>query len=417
MKHLSIDGGKRLSGEITVDGAKNAALPECVASLLTDEPVTLHNVPHLRDVDTILATIASLGKRVSWPTEDTVTITGEGRLSAEAESFYVEQMRASFLVLGPLVARLGRAVVPLPGGCTIGPRPVDLHLQGLRRLGATIEEHEDSVTVRAERLRGARITLSYPSVGATEQLVTTATLADGETRIENPAREPEIADLIALLRKMGAQIDVEATEIRVMGTDRLHAANHTVIPDRLEAGTYLLAAGVTGGEVAVENVIPDHLRSLLDVLKEAGMTLSQKPNTITLSSQARPRSIRVSTAPYPGFPTDLQPPLVALCSVANGESLVEETVFESRFAYVPTLNGMGAQITVVGGSAHITGVDRLRGTSADAPDIRAGAALVLAGLAAQGHTAIGRLDRIDRGYARLEEKLSLLGARIERVQR
>lgn len=417
MEHLAIEGEKRLAGEISVDGAKNAALPACVATLLTDEPVTLHNVPHLRDVSTILATISSLGKRVSWPTEDTVTITREGPLSAEAEALYVEQMRASFLVLGPLVARLGRAVVPLPGGCTIGPRPVDLHLQGLRRLGATIEERADSVAVRADRLRGTHIALSYPSVGATEQLVTTATLAEGETRIENPATEPEIADLIALLRKMGAQIDVEPTAIRVMGTDRLHAAEHTVIPDRLEAGTYLLAAGITGGEVTVRDVIPDHLHPLLAVLREAGMALSQGPNTVTLSSRARPHPVRVTTAPHPGFPTDLQPPLVACCSLARGESLIEETVFQSRFAYVPALNGMGAQIKVAGGTARITGVGTLHGTSVNAPDIRAGAALVLAGLAAQGHTTIRQLDRIDRGYARLEEKLSLLGARIERVQR
>lgn len=417
MEHLSIEGEKRLAGEISVDGAKNAALPACVTTLLTDEPVTLHNVPHLRDVSTILATISSLGKHVSWPTEDTITITREGPLSAEADPLYVEQMRASFLVLGPLVARLGHAVVPLPGGCTIGPRPVDLHLQGLRRLGATIEERADSVAVRADRLRGTRITLSYPSVGATEQLVTTATLAKGETRIENPATEPEIADLIALLRKMGAQIDVEPTAIRVMGTDRLHEAEHTVIPDRLEAGTYLLAAGITGGDVTVHNVIPNHLHPLLAVLREAGMALTQGPNTITLSSRARPHPVRVTTAPYPGFPTDLQPPLVACCSLARGESLIEETVFQSRFAYVPALNGMGAQIKVAGGTARITGVGTLRGTSVNAPDIRAGAALVLAGLAAQGHTTIGQLDRIDRGYARLEEKLSLLGAQIERVQR
>ena len=416
MEHLSIEGGKRLVGEVRIDGAKNAALPACVATLLTDEPVTLHNVPHLRDVNTILATIASLGKHVSSPTEGTVAITGEGPLNEEADAFYVEQMRASFLVLGPLVARLGRAVVPLPGGCTIGPRPVDLHLQGLRQLGATVEEREGSVAVRADRLRGAPIALPYPSVGATEQLVTTATLAKGETRIENPAREPEIADLIALLRKMGARIDVEPTAIHVIGSDRLHTAEHSIIPDRLEAGTYLLAAGMTEGEVTVCGVIPDHLSALLAVLRDAGMTVSKSPNAIAVSSHGRPRPVRVRTAPHPGFPTDLQPPLVACLSLAAGESVVEETVFESRFSYVPALNEMGARIEVVGGAARISGVGTLQGRSVSAPDIRAGAALVLAGLAAQGHTTIDRLDRIDRGYAHLEEKLIKLGARIERIQ-
>ena len=415
MEHLAIEGGSRLTGEVPIEGAKNAALPACVATLLTDDPVTLHDVPKLRDVSTVLATIASLGKRVSW-SKDTIMITSSGPLQAEADAHYVEQMRASFLVLGPLVARLGHAVVPLPGGCTIGPRPVNLHLEGLRQLGARIEERADSVAVSAEQLRGAQINLAYPSVGATEQLLMTATLAKGETRINNPAKEPEIHDLIDLLRKMGAQIDVDQTAIQITGTDRLHAAEHTVIPDRLEAGTYLLAAAITGGEVSVQSVIPDHMRSLLTVLQETGMILSEGANTVTLASRTLPTPVRMATAPYPGFPTDLQPPLVAFLSLGRGESTVEETVFANRFAYVPALNSMRAQIEVTERTARITGVSALQGASVTAPDIRAGAALVLAGLAAQGRTTITQLHHIDRGYTRFEEKLNLLGARIERVQ-
>jgi len=415
MEHLEIEGGRRLTGEITVEGAKNAALPACVATLLTDDPVTLHSVPQLRDVDTILATITSLGKRATW-SKDTLTITSGGGLRADAEAHYVKQMRASFLVLGPLVARLGHAVVPLPGGCTIGPRPINLHLQGLRQLGARIEERADSIEVSAEQLRGAQINLAYPSVGATEQLLMTAALAKGETRINNPAKEPEIDDIIDLLRKMGAEIDVKQTAIRVTGTDRLHGAEHTLIPDRLEAGTYLLAAAITGGEVSVQGVIPDHMRSLLTILQETGMILSENTNAITLANQERPVPLEVATAPYPGYPTDLQPPLVALLSLGKGESLVEETVFQHRFAYVPALNSMGARIEVTGGAARIIGMSTLQGASINAPDIRAGAALVLAGLAAQGHTTIHQLEHIDRGYTRFEEKLSHLGAQIERIQ-
>jgi len=413
MEYLSIKGGRRLTGSINVEGAKNAALPACVATLLTDEPVILHRIPQLHDVSTILATITSLGKRVTRE-GDRVEITHGGALKAEAEARYVKQMRASFLVLGPLLARLGHAVVPLPGGCTIGPRPIDLHLQGLKRLGAKIEERVDSVVVSAEQLSGARIDLPYPSVGATEQLVMAATLAKGETWIENPAKEPEVADLIDLLRKMGAQIEVTPTAIRVVGTDSIHGAEHTVIPDRLEAGTYLLAAAITGGEVEVRGVVPKHLRPLLAVLKEAGMMCFEGNDTIVLANTERPHPVRVSTAPHPGFPTDLQPPLVAMLSLARGKSVIEEMVFERRFGYIPSLKRMGAHIVLTDRMATITGVSTLWGAEVDAPDIRAGAALVLAGLAAQGCTTISQLEQIDRGYAKIEVKLSLLGAQIER---
>jgi UDP-N-acetylglucosamine 1-carboxyvinyltransferase len=414
MEHLLIEGGRPLEGAVTADGAKNAALPACVATLLTDEPVILHRVPHLRDVSTILAIVRALGKCVVYEGQTVVTTCGAS-LKTQTQAYYVEQMRASFLVLGPLLARLGEAIVPLPGGCTIGPRPVDIHLQGLRQLGAIIEEQPDRVHVTAETLRGTQIDLPYPSVGATEQLLMAATLAKGETLLKNPAREPEVMDLIALLQKMGAQIEVSPDTIRIAGVGHLHGAQHTVIPDRMEAGTYLLAAAITGGEVEVQNVVPDHLQSFLLILRGAEMSLSQGENSIHLSARKRPQPVEVTTAPYPGFPTDLQPPLVALLSLGKGKSFVKESVFEHRFGYASCLNRMGANIEIIGETAIITGVNHLRGSDVEAPDIRAGAALVLAGLAANGTTTIRRTENIDRGYAKIEAKLRQLGANVERL--
>ena len=414
MEHLLIEGGRRLQGKVSIDGAKNSALPVCVASLLTDDSLVLHRIPDLRDVATVLSTVSSLGKRVTrqgW----TVRIAHERPLQEVPDARYVEQMRASFYVLGPLLARLGHAVVPLPGGCTIGRRPVDFHLQGLQAMGARIEEGTDAVALRAERLHGTEILLPYPSVGATEHLIMTATLAQGETVIRNAAKEPEIADLISLLRKMGAEIEVESDAIRVVGTDRLHGAEHTIIPDRLEAGTYLLAGAMTGGDVTVHGVVPVHLRSFLDVLRETGLGFSAGEDWITLSSASRPEPVHVVTAPHPGFPTDLQPPLIALLSLGCGESRVEERVFERRFDYVPALNRMGAQINVDERTAVIRGVSELTGAVVAAPDIRAGAALVLAGLAARGETAVYQVEKIERGYSAMDEKLRSLGARVERL--
>jgi len=413
MDHLLISGGKQLAGRVVIDGAKNAALPMCVAPLLTDEPVRLHRIPHLRDVDTILSTISSLGKKIKHD-GNTVEISCGGALKSEAEARYVEQMRASFLILGPLAARLGHAVVPLPGGCTIGRRPVDLHLEGLRAMGARIEEFPDHVAVRAEKLYGARISLPYPSVGATEHLLMTAALIGGETQISNPSREPEIGDLINLLREMGAHIVVEKTCITITGSEHLHGAEHTIISDRLEAGTYLLAGAITGGEIEVVGVEPEHLRSVIEVLRKAGMTIVESGETIHLMGEQRAKPEHVVTAPYPGFPTDLQPPLVALLCLGKGESLVEEKVFESRFAYVDSLNCMGGRIKVIGRKAIVTGVNKLVGAEVPAPDIRAGGALILAGLAAEGETVIYHPEHIDRGYASIEEKLTLIGAQIER---
>jgi UDP-N-acetylglucosamine 1-carboxyvinyltransferase len=408
---LSIEGGRPLRGEVEVDGAKNAALPALAAALLTDDPVVLHRVPALRDVATMVSTIASLGKRVE---DGGPTVHLEGSPArGEPDGRLVEQMRASILVLGPLVARLGEAVVPLPGGCTIGRRPIDYHLDGLRALGAAVEERPDAVAVRATRLRGARIRLPFPSVGATEQLVMAATLADGETTIENPAHEPEVLDLIALLQAMGARIEVPNGAIRVRGVPRLHGAEHTVISDRLEAGTYLLAGAITGGEVIVRRAVPAHLAPFLAFLRQAGLSVQEGTREIAITGR-RARPVDVTTAPHPGFPTDLQPPLVAWLALGEGRSTVRERVFEKRFEYVPSLEQMGARILVEEDHLAIDGVPSFRGADVEAPDIRAGAALVLAGLAAPGRTTVSRVERIERGYARMDEKLRRLGGAVER---
>jgi UDP-N-acetylglucosamine 1-carboxyvinyltransferase len=413
MDLFRIDGGRPLAGSVRVEGAKNAALPICVAALLTDETLVLHRVPQLRDVSTILYTLGSLGKRVVR-NGASVAISSSGALASEAHAYSVQKMRASFLVLGPLVARLGRARVPLPGGCAIGARPVDLHLRGLEALGAHVVESEGLVDVQADGLRGARIELAFPSVGATEHLLMTGTLARGVTEIVNAALEPEVLDLVALLRQMGASIEVGDRILRVEGS-HLDGAEHWLIPDRMEAGTLLLAGLITDGEVAVEGVQPNHLAPLLAVLDRMGADVEERgTETVLCSGGGRLRGVEVETAPHPGFPTDLHPPLAALMCRAAGASRIRETVFERRFTYVDGLRRMGAQVSVEGRDALIRGPSAFVGGSVDAPDIRAGAALVLAGLSAQGRTLVGGLDQIDRGYERLAQKLASLGAAIER---
>lgn len=411
--HLSIRGGTTLSGTVSIAGAKNAVLPGCAASLLTDEPVIIHRVPRLRDVATIIAVISELGKDVEYR-DDTVIIRRGAPLHSQAARRYVEQMRASFLVLGPILARLGRAVVPLPGGCTIGPRPVDYHLQGLSALGAQVKDEIDRVVLTADELHGTRFRLPYPSVGATEQLLMAAALAHGETVIENPAREPEVFDLVSLLTQMGADIEADENVFRIRGRTELGGGEHTVIPDRLEAGTYLIAGAITAGAVTVTDVRPDDLTAVVAALADAGVHVEVAEDTITVNGSDRLRPIAVITAPYPGFPTDLQPPLVALLTRAGGKSTVRDTVFPTRFGYVAELNRMGANIVVSAGTAYITGVNRLAGTDLTAPDIRAGAALILAALTADGESTITGVDQIDRGYTEIERKLQQLGAKIDR---
>jgi len=398
---------------VVAEGAKNAALPACVAALLTDEPVALHRIPQLRDVSTILFTLTDLGKRVVRR-ETSVVLASDRPLVPQANPYSVRQMRASFLVLGPLVARLGRASVPLPGGCAIGERSVEMHLDGLRALGAKVEERGGLVVVEAGRLRSARIDLPFPSVGATEQLLMTATLAEGETELRNGAIEPEVDDLVELLGKMGARIDRDDRTYRVEGVTELHGAEHAVVPDRMEAGTYLLAGAITEGDVTVDVVDAEALAPFLDALDGIGVELSVSKNQVRVGSGGDRRPIRVETAPHPGFPTDLHPPLAALLALVPGTSVISETVFERRHTYADGLRSMGAEVATDRTRVTITGVDRLTGRAVVAPDIRAGAALVLAGLAARGQTKISDPEKIDRGYAAIEKRLQSLGAQIER---
>jgi UDP-N-acetylglucosamine 1-carboxyvinyltransferase len=364
-------------------------------------------------VSTILYMLGALGKRVVRH-ESNVSVATGGGLKPEANAYSVGQMRASFLVLGPLVARLGRAVVPLPGGCAIGARPVDLHLDGMRSLGAYVEEREGVVVVSAKKLVGATIHLPFPSVGATEQITMAACLAEGETVIHNAAIEPEVMDLIDLLIKMGAQIAVSDRMIRIVGRSSLGGAEHTLIPDRMEAGTLLLAGGITGGSVSVSPVVPEHLGAFLLALRAAGLDVEIDGATVTARCVSRPIGIELQTSPHPGFPTDLHPPMAALLTTAKGTSWIAESVFERRFAYTESLRKMGARIVQDGKMISIQGVDRLIGQFVEAPDIRGGAALLLAGLAAQGRTVITGLHHLDRGHANLETKLKSIGARIER---
>jgi UDP-N-acetylglucosamine 1-carboxyvinyltransferase len=413
MKSLVIEGGEPLCGSVPISGAKNAALPCCVAALLTEDPVILHAVPQLRDVSTILYMLGASGKRVIRNEAD-VFIASSGSLVAEANAYSVGQMRASFLVLGPLLARLGRAIVPLPGGCAIGARPVDLHLEGLRALGARVEERTGAVVVTASQLTGANIRFPFPSVGATEQIIMAACLATGETTIHNASTEPEVIDLIDLLTKMGAVISVSERVIRIEGQRSLHGAEHTLIPDRMEAGTLLLAGAITQGSVSVSPVRSEHLEAFLDSLRATGLELEVDGLTITVRSLGRATGTRIATSPYPGFPTDLHPPMAAYLATAAGRSSIKESVFERRFAYTRALSKMGARIVQDGASLAIEGVAALTGRAVEAPDIRGGAALILAGLAATGQTTVTGLDHIDRGHANLEMKLKAIGAHIER---
>jgi len=412
MDVLNVEGGRRLAGRVSIEGAKNAALPTCVASLLTDETVVLHRVPQLRDVSMILFTLGSLRKRVVRNGKS-VSISEDGPLAPEASAYSVKKMRASFLVLGPLVARLGHAVVPLPGGCSIGARPIDFHLNGLRALGARVEETAAAVLVDADRLRGARIELPFPSVGATEHLMMTGTLAAGTTEIVNAAIDPEVLDLVALLRRMGAEIEVDGRTLRV-AESRMRGAEHTIIPDRMEAGTMLLAGVATRGEVTAVDVCPEHLESYLEALRAMGAAVDCEARDVTVAAPDGVRGIDVATGPHPAFPTDLHPQLAAALACADGTSQIVETVFEGRTTYVDGLRAMGAQIATDGRTATITGVEQLHGAEVEAPDIRAGAALVIGAVAARGTSRLAGLELLERGYDRLADKLQSLGACVER---
>jgi UDP-N-acetylglucosamine 1-carboxyvinyltransferase len=408
---IGIEGGRPLRGTVRAAGAKNAALPAVMASLLTTEPVVLENVPHLLDVDAAVALAQAVGKQVTWQ-DSVILLRGGDELAPEAPAELVQRMRASFLALGPILARTGESRMPLPGGCAIGPRPVDLHLVGLRQLGATFDVRGGMVHAHAPRLRGTTVYLDYPSVGATEQLLLAGALAHGTTTVVNPAREPEVVDLGWLLSAMGAEVTWHEDRVTVRGQRTLGGATHCVIPDRIEAGTYLLAGAITRGEVTVEGARPDHLDALLAKLSEAGARVETNGDRITVGVEGRPEAVNVQTLPYPGFPTDLQPPLIAFLATARGRSTARETVFASRFNYVGALAQMGAQVQVSGDTVLTDGVETLHGAEVEATDIRAGAALILAALAADERTAIRGEMHIARGYADLPAKLRGLGAEV-----
>ncbi len=421
MDKIILQGGKSLAGEVSVSGSKNAALPVLISSLLTSEPCTYQGVPHLADIRTTLKLLSGLGDKhdhQSWLNgADDLTLQANRINKFEAAYDLVKTMRASFLVLGPLLARFGRARVSTPGGCAIGARPINLHLKGLEALGATIEQSHGYVEANASRLRGAKIYLDLPSVGATENLMMAATLAEGTTIIENAAKEPEIDDLASVLNEMGARVQGSGTDIiQIEGVDALHGTTHRIIPDRIEAGSFVIAAAITGGDVLVRGARADHLEAFLIKLKEAGVVYTADEVGIKVERSGNIKSVDVTTLPYPGFPTDLQAQMMALMAVADGVSIITETIFENRFMHAQELDRMGAQIQLEGNRAVVRGVHELSGAPVMASDLRASVALLLAGLVANGTTEVSRVYHLDRGYEQIERKLSQLGAHIERVK-
>lgn len=411
-----------LKGNVVVSGAKNAVLPLMAAALLSEETCVIRDVPQLRDVIFMKEILASLGSKIENIDENTVSILTEDIISTEAQFDLVNKMRASILVMGPLLARKGRARMPLPGGCAIGARPIDLHLKGFEALGAEIvfNEAESYVEARAggQGLIGDSIYLDMPSVGATENIMMAAVLAEGTTYIENAAKEPEIIDLANFLNKMGAKIKGAGTDtIKIEGVKHLGGAKHTVIPDRIEAGTFMLAAAITKGNVTIENAVPEHLKPIIAKLRECGVRVATTDDSVTVRGDLGPQGATdLMTLPHPGLPTDIQSPFMAFLTLVNGTSTVKETVFENRFMHVSQLRKMGANIETAGNKAVIKGVPKLKGTQVMATDLRAGAALVLAGLAAEGTTEISEIYHVERGYEKFIEKFAGLGAKIEKIE-
>jgi UDP-N-acetylglucosamine 1-carboxyvinyltransferase len=417
MSKLIINGGVPLHGELRASGAKNAVLPILAATLLADAPMTIRNVPHLQDVTTTMELLGRMGVDLVVDERMNIQVDPRSICSFQAPYELVRTMRASILVLGPLVARFGQAEVSLPGGCAIGSRPVNLHIKGLEAMGADIKVENGYIRARANRLKGAHIVLDLVTVTGTENLLMAATLAQGTTILENAAREPEVVDLADCLNAMGAKIDGAGTDtIVIEGVDRLHGASYQVLPDRIETGTYLLAGAITGGRVKVKDTRPNTLEAVLLKLEEAGVWVNTGPDWIEVDMNGgRPKAVRIRTAPYPAFPTDMQAQFVALNSVAEGVGMITETVFENRFMHVQELHRMGAQIELEGNTAISIGVPKLTGAPVMATDLRASASLILAALVAEGDTVVDRIYHIDRGYDCIEEKLSHLGARIRRT--
>ena len=422
MQKLAIQGGNRLSGEVRISGAKNAALPILCASLLTGDVLQLGNVPDLNDVATMRKLLQQLGVKIE-ASGDQVVLSAAHIDKLEAPYDMVKTMRAAILVLGPLVARFGEARVSLPGGCAIGSRPVDLHIKGLQAMGAEIHIEHGYIHAQVPkhggsgRLKGARICFDLVSVTGTENLIMAATLADGVTVLENAAREPEVVDLAHCLIAMGAKIEGAGSDtITIVGVEKLHGASHRVMPDRIESGTFLVAAAAAGGSITLTDARADILDNVLEKLQEAGATIQVSGSTISLQMSKRPRAVSVRTAPYPAFPTDMQAQFMAMNAIAEGSAMVVETIFENRFMHVQELRRLGAQIDVEGNTAVIKGCAQLEGAAIMATDLRASACLVIAGLVAQGETVIDRIYHLDRGYEHIEAKLSALGAQIRRIK-
>lgn len=415
MDKLRIVGGTPLRGEVTISGAKNAALPILCASLLTADTVTLHNVPNLRDIDTTCTLLTQIGVEVDRNTS-TITLCANQPQSIEAPYELVKTMRASILVLGPLLARFGQARVSLPGGCAIGQRPVDQHIKGLRAMGADIELEHGFIVAKAQRLQGATIRTDMVTVTGTENLLMAAVLAEGETIIENAAQEPEVIDLANLLIAMGARIKGHGTDrIIIQGVDKLHGATHSIMPDRIETGTFLCAVGATQGELTLQNTQADTLEATIKKLRQAGLEIECTDTTIHAQMRQRPQAVSFSTSEYPGLPTDMQAQLMALNALAQGRAIIAENIFENRFMHVQELRRMGADIKADGHTARVRGVEELLGARVMATDLRASACLVIAGLAAKGETVIDRIYHLDRGYEQMEHKLAAVGAHIERL--
>ncbi|MBL8427481.1 MAG: UDP-N-acetylglucosamine 1-carboxyvinyltransferase [Dechloromonas sp.] len=416
MDKLLIEGGKALSGEVAMSGAKNAALPILCASLLTAEPVHFTNVPHLNDISTMLRLLGDMGVGVTMDGVDGLVLNGGGLNNPVASYEMVKTMRASILVLGPLVARGGEARVSLPGGCAIGARPVDQHIKGLQAMGAEVKVEQGYVHAKATRLKGARICTDMVTVTGTENLMMAACLAEGETIIENAAREPEVVDLANCLVSMGARISGAGTDvIRIQGVDKLHGATHAIMPDRIETGTYLCAAAATGGDIRLLKTSAAYLDTVVDKLMDAGCEITVERDGIRLVAPRRLKAVSLRTAPYPAFPTDMQAQFMAINCIADGVATIRETIFENRFMHVNELMRLGANIQIEGNNAIVRGVERLEGATVMATDLRASASLVIAGLVAEGETLIDRIYHLDRGYERIEEKLAKLGASVKRV--
>lgn len=414
---IIVEKSPALKGSVKISGAKNSTLPIIAASLLSSEVCTLEDIPALDDVDVISEVLASLGVDINRINKNSLEVNSSKIINIEAPYELMRKMRASFLVMGPLLARMGKARISLPGGCAIGTRPIDLHLKGFKALGAKIDVGHGYVEAHADRLIGDKIYLDFPSVGATENIMMAATMAKGETIIENAAMEPEIVDLANLLNKMGANIKGAGTNnIRIKGVTELGKVKHSVIPDRIEAGTYMVAAAITGGDVLIENVIPSHIKPIIAKLIEAGVKVEEGEDSVRVVAANGIKSVDIKTLPYPGFPTDMQSQFMALMSIANGTSVMIETVFENRFMHIDELKRMGANIKVDGRSAIIQGTNKMMGAPVKATDLRAGAALILAGLVSEGSTEISDIYHVDRGYTDIEQKLANLGAKIYRVE-